>query len=827
MAGFNLGDIFVTFKAKTDSLEKGVTTVKSSLDATEKNVSGFSARTAAAIGAVAGIAQTVFTKAMDVVSSSIGSAIKRVDTLNNSTRVFENMGFSAGQVDTTVKALTKSIQGLPTSLDSAVSNVQLLAASTNDIAKSQKIFSSINNAVLGFGGTADMVSNAVVQMSQDFSNGRISAQTWLSMINSGLGPALNAMAKQMGLTTGQLKDGLSDGTISVEKFQQSLIDMNEKGGGGMASFEQIAKDATSGIGSGWANMQTAIVRGTAKIINAIGAADISGAISKIGSGFESALGSIAKFITYSIELSKSVWAARDSIVAFIKTWLPLITLLGGYLVIIKVYDAVKALQVAFEVFRLITLPGVIASIQATWAALMANPILLILAALAALAVLIVQHWDTVKKTLKDVGDFAMKTFKDIGDKLTDIGKGALSWFKDRIDDLKDAWHAVQDEADKVFAAIGHWLDDNKKKIENISIVIGTILLPKITAIGIEWTVAAAKAVAAFAVMSASAVANAAVSSAAWVVAAALTSAAWVASAVTTAYAWVTQTLPAMIAAFATMSAQAVVNAVKVAAAFILSSVQTLASWVLTFAGYALGVGIMVAMTALAALQLAASWLLAMGPLGLLAAVIIGLTALIIANWDLVKQKVTSAVDWVTGHIKDAFSDAVNSVKNMWSGIGNFFGSAVDGIAGAIGKVKDIITSPFKAALNSISDFWNKTISKVSFKAPDWVPGIGGKGWSLPEMPHLALGTPDWRGGPVNMNEFGPETAVLPKGTKVINADDTRSQVSNGGGDTYNVSLNGVIARSGNELADIMQEGIEALDRRRAGVGKPAILGGTP
>jgi tape measure domain-containing protein len=258
------------FRGLNDEMSKSESASKKAFNGLGKVTSGLGAMLGG-IGKVVGkiglgALLTVGNKAFNAVSSNVDSAIKRIDTLANSSRAFENMGFSADNTAKAMANISKAIEGLPTALDDSVSNVQLLAASTGDLDLSVEIYKALNDAILGFGGDANMANNAIVQLSQSFSNGKIDAQTWNSMINSGLGPTLNALAKQMGVTTGELKNGLSEGKISVADFQKALITLDKDGGGGLKSLDQIAKDSTKGISTSIANMKTAMVRGTAELI---------------------------------------------------------------------------------------------------------------------------------------------------------------------------------------------------------------------------------------------------------------------------------------------------------------------------------------------------------------------------------------------------------------------------------------------------------------------------------------------------------------------------------------------------------------------------------
>lgn len=73
---------------------------------------------------------------------------------------------------------------------------------------------------------------------------------------------------------------------------------------------------------------------------------------------------------------------------------------------------------------------------------------------------------------------------------------------------------------------------------------------------------------------------------------------------------------------------------------------------------------------------------------------------------------------------------------------------------------EILYNVFKTVFNGIATVWNNTIGKLSFKVPSWVPGIGGKGFEVPNIPMLAAGGIVTSPQLALIGEKGPE-AVIP------------------------------------------------------------------
>jgi hypothetical protein len=87
----------------------------------------------------------------------------------------------------------------------------------------------------------------------------------------------------------------------------------------------------------------------------------------------------------------------------------------------------------------------------------------------------------------------------------------------------------------------------------------------------------------------------------------------------------------------------------------------------------------------------------------------------------------------------------------------------------------------KTIFNGIASAWNNTVGRISFKAPSWVPGFGGKGFSVPNIPMLAQGGIVTGPTLAMIGEAGPE-AVVPLSRA--------GEFGMGGGNNVTIHVNG-------------------------------------
>ena len=352
----NVGEISYDVRLALDKLDADIGSVKSKLDGLKKD--GSNLEKGLAVGASAATSMLLLDKAIGLVSNSIGGAVRRVDTLNNAARVFRAMGQSGEQVSVSMKQLEADIKGLPTSLDEAVRGVQRLVAVSGSMVAGEQAFKAINDAILAFGGTSAMVDNAITQLSQDFGRGAVQAQTFNSLLNSGMTPVLQAVAKEMGVTMGALKEMGSEGKLSAEQLTQKLIELDHNGGGGLESLDSMAEKATGGLQTSFTNMQTAVARGMANLIQGLGASNIGAILAGVGAGIETvlnAVGGLAGAVGALLApFSGVIQVAGSGIATFA-------LVAGGLFVLQKGFLLARAAMIAFSSHPIIAILSAIAA----------------------------------------------------------------------------------------------------------------------------------------------------------------------------------------------------------------------------------------------------------------------------------------------------------------------------------------------------------------------------------------------------------------------------------------------------------------------------------
>lgn len=188
----------------------------------------------------------------NAIGDALSNGVKRYDTINVAKRtlstVVGDVDDSTAKIQKMIDNLDESILGLPTTLDDALSHVTRFTSINHDLDRSQKLFSAINDSILTFGGDSEGVNNAVTQYSQIMGS-KMDARTLRSMEDAGMTPALTAIAKKFNMSFAEFREAFtgSNPTISLQQFEDALIELDEKGGGGLDSLATMVKSSVSTI----------------------------------------------------------------------------------------------------------------------------------------------------------------------------------------------------------------------------------------------------------------------------------------------------------------------------------------------------------------------------------------------------------------------------------------------------------------------------------------------------------------------------------------------------------------------------------------------------
>lgn len=417
------------YKQGQKEIENSNESIEKSAGRTEKNSNkAFNSIAKVGLGAIIGAAVAVGV----AITKNIGNAIDRIDTLVAFPRVLQALGSTSDEAQAATDKLSESLRGLPTSLQSGASGVQQLVTAGLDVPKATDAFLALNNALLVAGGGTAQAESAMMQLQQALSRGRIEGQEW-NTIAANMPTVLQALANETGKSKDELREMFRE---NPQALIDNIIRLNKEGGGGLASLDKQARDATGGIGTAMDNLNNAITRGIEGIVKSLGDGDlqagqerISNAITKLGEAFGRGLeiaGAFFKFLVDNKDVITPIAIALGTMIGLVTTW----------------YSVLKVATAVQRIFN---------------ATLAANPIGAVIIVIAGLVAAFIWLWNNVEgfrnffieawEKIKTAWSVAGEFFKGIWNGIKNAFGNVASWFSDTF---RKAWEGVKN----VFSAGG-------------------------------------------------------------------------------------------------------------------------------------------------------------------------------------------------------------------------------------------------------------------------------------------------------------------------------------------------------------------------------------
>lgn len=288
-------------------------------------------------------------KAIDVLSNSLDSAIKRFDTIERYPKVMESLGYGAETSRESIEKLSAGIEGLPTTLDSVVSSTQRMATITGQLGKSTDAVIALNNSFMANGASVSDAERGMTQYLQMLSKGTVDIVSWRTLQET-MGVALRKTADAMGYLgsngVNELYSALQSGKTTFREFQDNLIEIAT----GTGEIANLAKQNSQGIVTSFTNLKTAVSRNMADLVKVfdtmskeITGKTIAENIDSMKDGINSAFKSINSTVKKSTPVFKTFISVVKGTISVAKSLSPVIVGVASAYAGFKIISTVNGL----------------------------------------------------------------------------------------------------------------------------------------------------------------------------------------------------------------------------------------------------------------------------------------------------------------------------------------------------------------------------------------------------------------------------------------------------------------------------------------------------
>ena len=261
----------------------------------------------------------------NAMKSSIGSAMDRIDTMEQFTRTMTTMTGSSKIAEQALAKIKDTVTGTAYGLDVAAQSCQKFVTSGMSMDKATGQVKTWADAVAFYGdGTNETYANVTDAIAKMVAQGKVQGDQLDRLTDAGI-PAVQLFADATGQSFSDVREALSDGSISSEEFLNVLQDAMEKGTDKFAAIDGAAKEAGASWKGTFDNMKAAITRGMVAIIESIDEVLQSNGlptlmISDVGKVMEKGLNYAAEHLPELISLIKKLLPVVISVGSAFAAW---------------------------------------------------------------------------------------------------------------------------------------------------------------------------------------------------------------------------------------------------------------------------------------------------------------------------------------------------------------------------------------------------------------------------------------------------------------------------------------------------------------------------